>query len=100
MEEQAIFKAQQLERIYYQSGVLQKILHDAPRSKVDLVKPKPSPHADGIVRLIDVNAVNLLNQLQHLSLQTTSSTQATLFVPAPSQPTSMNAIHTTNPKGN
>ena len=62
-EEQAIFRAQQLELIYSQSGTLQKILPDAPRSTVDIGKPKPSPHANGIFGSIDANAVNLLSQL-------------------------------------
>jgi len=91
-EEQAIFRAQQLELIYSQSGTLQKILPNAPRSKVDLAKPKPSPHIDGIVELIDANTVNLLNQLQQLSLQTASSNQATSSTPSPSQPTSINDV--------
>lgn len=89
-----------MELIYFQSGVLQKIILDAPRSKVDLAKPKPGPHADGIVILIEVNTVNLLNQLQQFSLQTTSSTQAAPSVPTPSQPKSINVVQTTNPKGN
>jgi hypothetical protein len=45
LKEQAIFRAQQLELIYSQSGILQKILPDAPRSKVDIAKSKPGPHA-------------------------------------------------------
>ncbi len=63
-EEQAIFRAQQLELIYSQSGILQKYLPDSPGSKVDAAKPKPSPHTDGIVGSVDTNTVNLLNQLQ------------------------------------
>ena len=100
IEEKAIFRAQQLELIYSQFGVLQKIIPDAPRSKVDLAKLKPGPHANGIVRSIDINAGNLLNQLQQLSLQTASSTQAAPSVPTPSQPTSINVVQTTNPTGN
>ena len=64
-EEKAIFQAQQLELIYSQFGTLQKILPDAPRSKFDLAKPKPSPHADGIVGSVDANMVNLLNHLRN-----------------------------------
>ena len=44
--------------------------------------------------------MNLLNQLQQLSLQTASSNQAALFTPSPSQPTSINIVQTSNPKGN
>ena len=69
-EEQAIFRAQQLELIYSQFGILQKIFPDAPGSKVDIAKSKPGPHADGIIGSVDTNAMNLLSQLQQLSLQT------------------------------
>ena len=100
IEEETIFRAWELELIYSQFGVLQKILHDSPRSKANLAKPKPGPHADGIVRTIDVNMMNLLNQLQQLSIKTSSSTQATLSVTTPSQPTSINVNQTTKPKGN
>lgn len=44
--------------------------------------------------------VNLLNQLQQLSLQTTSSNHAALSTPSPSQPTSINIVQASNPKGN
>ena len=60
-EEQAIFRAQQLELIYSQSGNVQKYFPDAPRSKVDIAKSKTGPHADGIIGLVDTNAVNLLS---------------------------------------
>lgn len=99
-EEQAIFRAQQLELIYSLSGMLQKILLDAPRSTVDIAKPKPGPHADGIVGSIDVNAVNLLSQLQQLSIQTASSNQVAPSTPTPSQPSFINTIQASNPKGN
>ena len=62
-EEQAIFRAQKLELIYSQSGILQKILLDAPETNVDIAKLKPGPHVDGIVGSVDTNAVNLLSQL-------------------------------------
>ena len=42
-----IFRAQQLELIYSKYGVLHEIIHVPRRSKVDLAKPKPAPHADG-----------------------------------------------------
>ena len=91
-KEQAIFRPWQLELIYSQFGTLQKILPDAPRSKFNLAKPKPGPHADGIVGPIDANTMNLLNQLYQLSLQTTSSNQAAPSTPTPSQPTSINFV--------
>ena len=63
-EEQAIFRAQQLELIYSQSGVLHKYLPNAPCSKLDLSKTKPGPHGDGLIRSINSRAANLLSQLQ------------------------------------
>ena len=97
-EEQAIFRAQQLELIYSQSGILQKYLPDAPRSKVDIAKSKPGPHGDGIVGSVDMNAVNLLSQLQQLSLQTTSNNQVTSSTTSSSQPSSINVINMITPK--
>ena len=47
-EEQAIFRAQELDFIYAQSGLLYEIIPNAPRSSFD-PKVKPGPHADGIV---------------------------------------------------
>lgn len=38
-EEHAIFRAQQLEIIYSQSGVMYKIFLESPRSKINLAKP-------------------------------------------------------------
>jgi len=99
-EDQAIFRAQQLELIYSQSGILQKYLPDAPGSKVDLAKPKPGPHADGIIGLVDTSTMNLLNQLQQLSLQTASNNQVTSSNPLASQTSLINAVQSKNPKGN
>ena len=72
-EEQAIFRAQQLELIYSQSGVLHKYFPDTPHSKLDLSKTKPGPHGDGLIGSIDSGAANLLSQLQQLSIQSASS---------------------------
>ena len=47
-EDQAIFRAQELDLIYGQSGLLYEIISNAPRSNFD-PKIKPKPHADGIV---------------------------------------------------
>ena len=99
-EEQVIFRAQQLELIYCQSGILQKYLPDAPGSKVDVAKPKLGSHADGIVGSVDTNTVNLLNQLHQLSLQTASNNQVTSSNPSASQTSSINAVQSDNPKGN
>ena len=63
-EEQAIFRARQLELIYSQSGVLNKIFPEAPHSNLDLAKSKLDPHGDEIIGMIDSGTTNLLNQLQ------------------------------------
>ena len=47
-EDQAIFRAQQLDLIYARSGLLYEIIPNAPRSNFN-PKFKPGPHADGIV---------------------------------------------------
>ena len=99
-EEQAIFRAQQLELIYSQYGILQKYLPDAPGSKVDIAKSKPGPHGEGIIGSVDTNAVNLLSQLQQLSLQTASNNQVTSSTTSSSKPSLINVIQSNNPKGN
>jgi hypothetical protein len=48
-EEEAIFKAQQIDIIYTQFGMLYKILPDAPRSNYDPRK-NLGPHGDGVSR--------------------------------------------------
>ena len=67
-KEQAIFRAQQLELIYSQSGVLHKYLPNASRSKLDISKTKPSPHGDGLIGSIDTGTANLLSQLHQVSI--------------------------------
>ena len=47
-EEQAIFRAQELDLIYAQFGLLYEIIPDAPHSSFD-PKIKPGPHTNGIV---------------------------------------------------
>jgi hypothetical protein len=48
-------RAQQLELIYSQSGMLYETLPDTPRSNFDKTKPKFGPHVDGIVGLAQTN---------------------------------------------
>jgi hypothetical protein len=75
-EEEAIMRAQQLELIYSQSGMLYEILPDAPWSTFDKTKLKFGPHADGIVGSTQSNPTDQLsNQLQQLSLQQTVASQ-------------------------
>jgi hypothetical protein len=48
-EEEVIMRAQQLELFYSQSGLLYKVLRDAPWSILDKTRYRSGPHADGIV---------------------------------------------------
>jgi hypothetical protein len=48
-EEEAIMRAQQIEIIYSQYGLLYEVLPDAPRSILDKARHKFGPHADSIV---------------------------------------------------
>jgi hypothetical protein len=67
-----IFKSQKLDIIYAQSGMLYKILLDAPRSNYDhRQNPEPhvEPHVDGILGSTNVKSVDLVTiQLKYLSL--------------------------------
>lgn len=58
------------------------------------------PHVDSVISSIDSNAASLLNQLQQLSLQSSSTTQTMSYVSSPSQPLVVNIVHSSNPKGN
>jgi hypothetical protein len=65
-------RAQKIELIYSQSGMLYEILLDAPCSTFDKTKPKYGPHVVGIVCSTQSKPTDkLTNQLQQLSLQNT-----------------------------
>ena len=82
-EEQAIFRAQELDLIYTQSRLLYEIIPNAPRSSFD-PKIKPGPHVDGIVGCISAKPVDsIVKQVIQLSINQSASGQAT----ASSQPT-------------
>ena len=48
-EEEAILRAQQLDLIYSQSGILYEIIPEALKPMHNIEKPKLGPHADGVV---------------------------------------------------
>ena len=50
-EEEAILRAQQLDLIYSQSGILYEIIPEAPRPTHDVEKPRN--HADGVVGFVN-----------------------------------------------
>ena len=66
-EEEAILRAQQLDLIYSQFGILYEIIPEAPRPTHDAKKPKPGPHANGVVGSINSPTVeSLVKQLHQL----------------------------------
>jgi hypothetical protein len=63
-------RAQQLELIYSQYGMLYEILPEAPWSTFDLTKPNSSPRVNGIVVSAQSNPIDQLsNQMKHFSLK-------------------------------
>ena len=60
-EEQAIFRAQELDLIYAQSRILYEIIPNASRSSFN-PKIKPGPHADGIVGCISTKLLSKFQQ--------------------------------------
>jgi hypothetical protein len=83
-EEDAIMRAQQLELIYSQSGLLYEILLDAPRSILDETRQRAGPHADGIVGSAQTNLVEqLTKQLQQFSIQHTTTSKTIVSVSPP-----------------
>ena len=62
-DEQAIHAAQQLDLIYSQSRLLYSILRNAPRPGVNLSKPSPSAHVDGMIGSALNQVTNALSQV-------------------------------------
>ena len=87
-EEQAIFRAQELDLIYAQYGLLYEIIPNAPRSSFN-PKIKPGPHADGIVGCTSTKPMDsVVKQVSQLSINQSTSGQAT----ASSQPTRTESV--------
>ena len=96
-EEEAILKAQQLDLIYSQSGILYEIIPEAPRPTHDAEKPKPRPHVDGVVGFVNSPTIkSLAKQLHQLSVKQ-STTEAAKASPSPH---SANVFAQTSQKGN
>ena len=82
-EEQAIFRVQELDLIYAQSGLLYEIIPNALHSSFD-PRVKPGPHDDGIVGFASAKLVDsVAKQVSQLSINQSDLGQAT----ASSQPT-------------
>ena len=87
-EEQAIFRVEELDLIYAQSGLLYEIIPNASHSSFD-PKVKPGPHADGIVGCTSSKtADSVVKQVSQLSINQSTSGQAT----ASSQPTQIASV--------
>ena len=83
--------------IYSKSGILYEIIPEAPRPSHEAEKPKPGPHADGVVGSVKSTTVEYLTkQLHQLSIK-----QSTVEVAkaAPS-PQNANVCAQTSSKGN
>ena len=79
-------RAQQLELIYSQSGLLYEILPDAPRSILDKNRQRGGPHADGIVGSAQTKPTEkLTTQLQQFSIQHTTTNQTTALAAPPTK---------------
>ena len=75
-EEQAIFRAQELDLIYVQSSLLYKIIPNSPHSSFE-PKVKPGLHGDGIVGCASVKpADSVAKQVSQLSINQSASGQA------------------------
>ena len=72
-EEQAIFRAHELDLIYAQSGLLYEIIPNAPCSSFD-PKVKPGPHADDIVGCASAKpADSVAKKVSQLSINQSTS---------------------------
>ena len=82
-EEEAIPRAQQLDLIYSQSGILYEIILEAPRPTHDAEKPKHIPHANGVVGFVKYPTIeSLAKQLHQLSVKH-SRAEAAKAAPSP-----------------
>ena len=94
-EEQAIFRAQELDLIYSQSSLLYEIIPNAPRSNFNH-KLKPRPHDDAIVFSMSVKPVILVtNQISNLFINQPVSGQATALS-LPTQATKVLSVQLLN----
>ena len=87
-EERAIFRPQELDLIYAQSGLLYEIIPNASHSSFG-PKVKPGPHVDDIVGCTSAKpADSVVKQVSQLSINQSTLGQAT----ASSQPTQTTSV--------
>jgi hypothetical protein len=79
-------RAQQLELIYSQSGLLYNFFRDAPWSILDKTKHKSGPHIEGIVGSSQMNPTEYMsNRLQQLLIQKTTANRTSSLDAPPNQ---------------
>jgi hypothetical protein len=100
-EEEAIFKAQQLDLIYAQSEMLYEILPDAPWSTYD-PRQKLRIHVDGIIGSTNAKSIDLVtNQFKYLSLSQPVAGQASDPSSTTTQSVDVHYVQSSyNPNGN
>jgi len=100
-KEEVIFKAQWLDLIYTQSGMLYEILLDTPRSNYD-PRQKLGPHVDGIVGSANVkSADSVTSHLKELSLNQSVGGLASFVFSNPTQSVNVPSVQSsTGPNGN
>ena len=96
-EEESILKVQQLDLIYSQSRILYEIIPEAPRPTHDAEKPKPGPHADGVVGSINYPTIEYLDKKLHQLSIKQSMVEVAKAAPSPQ---SANVFAQTSQKGN
>ena len=82
-EEEAILRAQQLNLIYSQSGILYEIIPEAPRPTHDVKKPKPGPHADGVIGFVNSPTIESLAKKIHQLSVKQSMAEVAKAIPSP-----------------
>jgi hypothetical protein len=92
-------RAQHLELIYSQFGLLYKVFPDAPRLILDKNTQISRPHADGIVGSMQMNLSDQLsNQLQQFSIEQIAASQTTVSGAPPTQTSDVHNVQLTNLK--
>jgi hypothetical protein len=96
-----IFRAQQLDLIYAQSGMLYHLLPDAPQYTYDPRK-NTRPHANGIVFASNVKSTDsVTNHLKELSLSQSAGEPTSSMSSIPTQSEDVHSVQSSaNPNGN
>ena len=82
-EEEAILRAQQLDLIYSQFGILYEIIPKALRPTHNAEKPKPGPHVDAVVGSINSPTVESLAKQIHQLFVKQSTVEVAKAAPSP-----------------